>query len=160
MPAELLPARSFSFTERPLPIPGDLRLSWRIPVLLLMLFHSRQNRGSLIKLHVLSDAIGSLAATERLEQILKKELPPLFWQPRIEPAFARAIDFAVGDGLVTWVTMTTGAGLVLSQGGHAGALQVIDIAGVLTAEKPTIARLAKAVTEGFIRDLISASRHT
>jgi hypothetical protein len=155
MSAVLPAATRFSFVERPLPVPGDLRLSWRIPVLLLMLHHCRQTRASLVKLHVLNDAIRSDVAARRLNQILAKELPAIFWHPRIEPAFARAIDFAAGEGLVTW---TNGPGLVLSPSGKRAAEQVIDMPDVLSAEKDALARLAKAVTEGFVKTLITASR--
>jgi hypothetical protein len=155
MSAALPAARRFSFVERPLPVPGDLRLSWRIPVLLLMLHYGRQSRASLIKLHVLNDAIRSDMAAQRLNQILAKELPAIFWHPRIEPAFARAIDFAAGEGLVAWANGST---LVLSPSGKSVAEQVIDMPDVLTAEKAALARLAKVVTEGFVKTLITASR--
>lgn len=158
MPADRLFAERFSFVERPIPVPGDLRLSWRIPIVLLMLHHSRQNKASLIKLHVLNDAIRTPAGADRLRQILRNQLPSSFWQPRIEPAFARAIDFAIGDGFVAWINTTNGPGLSLTDKSAPVLSKVIELTDVLVEEKQVLTELARKVTEGFAKSLLAASR--
>ena len=52
-------SRRFSFRRRPTPVPADLRIAWRVSLILLMLLASRSNRASLAKLHILNDAIRS-----------------------------------------------------------------------------------------------------
>lgn len=151
-------AEQFSFVHRPIPIPGDLRLSWRIPILLLMLEYSRQRKASLIKLHVLNDAIRSSSSTDRLRQILSNQLPAKFWQPRIEPAFARAIDFASGDGFVTWINTTNGPGLSLLTKGKVAISKIIEMPEVLVNEKQVISDLADTVTERTAKSLLVAAR--
>jgi hypothetical protein len=153
-----LAAEKFYFVDRPIPIPGDLRLSWRIPVLLLMLHHSRQARSSLIKLHVLNDALRSSKATQQLRMIITDNLPPLFWQPRIEPTFARAIDFATGDRLVEWISTSNGPGLTLTPSGRSVVGGVFGMSDVLIAEKAAVSYLASKVTESLVKRLITASR--
>ncbi|MGD9919851.1 MAG: hypothetical protein AB7V13_00150 [Pseudorhodoplanes sp.] len=158
MPVDRLSAERFSFVERPIPVPGDLRLSWRIPIVLLMLHHSRQNKASLVKLHVLNDAVRTPTGAERLRQIVRDQLPPVFWQPRIEPAFARAIDFANGDGFVTWVSTTNGSGLSLTDKSGPVLSKLIEMTDVLADEKQVILELAGKVTEGFAKSLLASSR--
>jgi hypothetical protein len=41
---------SFTFTNRPDPVPGDLRMTWGIAVLILMLFYSRGKKSNFQKL--------------------------------------------------------------------------------------------------------------
>ena len=50
----------FSFQRRPISLPGDLRPTWRIGLLtILMVQCCRQQRSSLTRLHVLSWAVRS-----------------------------------------------------------------------------------------------------
>ena len=63
----------FSFRARPLPVPGDLRINWRLAVILLMLENSRAKRASLAKLHVLNEAVRSRTARATLESILDSD---------------------------------------------------------------------------------------
>jgi hypothetical protein len=44
----------FIFKSRPSPVPGDLRPTWRIALILLILINSRSKKASLRKLHVVS----------------------------------------------------------------------------------------------------------
>ncbi len=148
----------FFFVDRPIPIPGNLRLSWRIPVLMLMLHFSRQQKSSLVKLHVLNDAVQSPKAAQQLRHIITDSLPPLFWQPRIEPAFARAIDFAIGDKLVEWISTTNGPGLTLSPKGRPVVTEVVGLSDVLVAEKALLADLGNKVSEALVKRLVSSSR--
>jgi len=158
MRSEELFAGQFSFADRPTSVPGDLRLSWRIPVLLLMLHYSRQKRASLIKLHVLNDAVRSFARVQELRRILRNELPLAFWQPRVEPAFARAIDFANGDGLVTWVNTTNGAGLSLAGTASPLIFRISEMPELLVEEKQVLSEFCGAITEGLAKNLLAAAR--
>ena len=50
---EALQGANFSFTARPEPVAGDLRMSWGIAVVLLSLLHSRGKKASFLKLQFL-----------------------------------------------------------------------------------------------------------
>jgi len=95
-------ARNFSFTPRPLPVPGDLRINWRVAVTLLMLADSRAKRASLAKLHVLNYAIRSRRARAQLARILDGTDHALNWQTPVEPAFGRAVNFGIEEVVARW----------------------------------------------------------
>jgi hypothetical protein len=98
---EVLPeTATFSFRSRPGSVPGDLRISWRLAVVLLILKYSRSKRASLPKLHLLNDAIRSKSAMEKLAEIVTGNRSVQDWRIRVEPALGRALDFARGEGLV------------------------------------------------------------
>jgi hypothetical protein len=65
--SELPEADRFSFRVRPVAVPGELRISWRLAVITLMLHHCRQQRASLIKLHILNDVIRSPSSASLLQ---------------------------------------------------------------------------------------------
>jgi hypothetical protein len=83
--------RRFSFQRRPTPVPGDLRIAWRVALILTMLSGSRSHRASLAKLHILNDAVRS-DQHDRLKAVLDGTHTSLPWNFRVEPAFARAIE--------------------------------------------------------------------
>ena len=82
MGGEISGARRFSFTSRPVPVPGDLRINWRLAVILLMLDSSRAKRASLAKLHLLNDAVRSPQSLAKLNDILIGAGDPLSWRSR------------------------------------------------------------------------------
>jgi hypothetical protein len=150
--------RRFSFAERPLPVPGDLRISWRLAVILLMLANSRARRSSLAKLHVLNYAIRSSHARDRLLRILDKREHALNWQMRVEPAFGRAIDFAVGEKFASWSRVAARTGLELTVTGTTAATTITETIDLLTDEKVFLANAGRRITEQFITELLTAAR--
>jgi hypothetical protein len=150
--------RRFSFAEQPLPVPGDLRISWRLAVILLMLANSRARRASLAKLHVLNYAIRSPHARDRLLRILAGREHALNWQMRVEPAFGRAVDFTVGEKFASWSRVSARTGLELTDSGCGAATMVTETADLLTDEKVFLADVGKGITEQFITGLLSAAR--
>jgi len=151
---ELPEADRFSFRVRPVAVPGELRISWRLAVITLMLHHCRQQRASLIKLHILNDVIRSPSSASLLRRIMAGELGSIWWQTRIEPAFGRALDLAVGNGLVEWVGTSQGRGLALTQMGKTAAAEV-NALDVLPTEKEILKEFGPAVTEQFAKTLTS-----
>ncbi len=147
MPDDLGDAQAVSFRVRPVSVPGELRISWRLAVVVLMLDGCRKQRASLVKLHVLNDAVRSADSAQQLRRALRDELPPSFWRTRVEPAFGRALDLAVGSGLVSWIQTTHGAGLKLTDKGHEAVAAVRKLDGVLEHEKMVLAELSPKLTE-------------
>jgi len=47
----------FQYTPRPDPVPGDLRMSWGIAILLFALLHSRGKKSNFQKLQFLAHAV-------------------------------------------------------------------------------------------------------
>ena len=80
------------------------------------------------------------------------------WNLRVEPAFARAIDFVVGENLATWTKATGRAALQLTKSGTAAAAAVMGVRDALVEERAIISDLAKAITETMVATLLGEGR--
>lgn len=149
---------SFSFRKRPVAVPGDLRIEWRVSLIVLMLGYSRAKQASLAKLHILNDAIRSSRANTLLELVVKSGPGRIPWTFRIEPAFGRAIDFVVGDGLAGWTTSAERSALQLTAKGVALFEALKKETDVLAIEKDVLGEYAKAMTVGAVSAVLSAAR--
>ena len=154
---DLRDAGRFSFQRRPTPVPGDLRISWRVALILTMLGCSRSNRASLAKLHILNDAvrpehhIRSSDAAYDVEEDVYRDF-------RVEPAFARAIDFVVGERFAIWTKASGRAALQLTAAGIAAARSVSALDDTLVIERTIILKLARSTTENAIAGLLGERR--
>lgn len=148
----------FSFRQRPIPVPGDLRIEWRVSLIVLMLGHSRAKQASLAKLHILNDAIRGKRSAHLLELVVKSKAGMMPWTFRIEPAFARAVDFVVGDKLADWTTSSNRSGLQLTAKGVALFEKLKAEDDILTVEKDVLAVYAKSMTEGAVSLVIGPKR--
>jgi hypothetical protein len=149
---------TFSFYSRPTPVPADLRINWRVAVLLIMLSESRFNRASLAKLHLFNQAIRSTSARAKLTRILSKDEPPVNWIVRVEPAFGRAIDFFVGEKFGEWTKASQRAALQLTTSGVRAANAVQEAEDTLAEEKAYFKEIGPSISEAFVTRLLSAGR--
>jgi hypothetical protein len=147
----------FSFQRRPTPVPGDLRIAWRVALILIMLGSSRSNRASLVKLHILNDAVRS-NQHGHLKAALAGDRRDLPWNFRVEPAFARAIDYVVGEKLAAWTKTTGRTALQLTKGGVEAVAAVMGLEDALVTERAIIADLAKAISETTVAALLNEGR--
>ena len=91
----------FKFRTRPTSLPADLRPTWRLAVLALILERScKGGRATLRKLHVLNWAIRSKESRGAFLKLLAGDGDPDAAIVRFEPALNRAIDLARGERLV------------------------------------------------------------
>ena len=104
----------FSVTQRPEPIPGDLRLGWGVSLLLLVLASSRGQRCSLQKVHFLAHLSRTAKSRQQMREVLARRRPPVDLSVRIEPWVNRAAAFAAASGLVQ---VRDGKALALSDDG-------------------------------------------
>jgi hypothetical protein len=89
-----------TFTIRPVPVPGDLRLRWKLALVLLIVGYSRGKRASIQKLHALNHFIRTSGNRGRILAVVKGTLPSESLVVRFEPALTRALDLAQGEGLI------------------------------------------------------------
>ncbi|WP_162630085.1 hypothetical protein [Azospirillum ramasamyi] len=101
----------------------------------------------------MNDAIRS-NQTKRLQEATEPTARILPWNLRIEPAFARAIDFVVGERFAEWTRGGGRASLQLTAAGIAAASAVEKISDALEEEKAIIAEYAKKLTEQRVSTLI------
>ena len=139
------------FRNPPRPVPGDLRIPWRLSVVVLILAHCQKNKASLPKLHLLSDALKDEKSMLRLSKILDGNLSALAWKLSVEPALGRALDLARGEGFVTF---EKNAAYRLSKKGEVLAKILIDDDGILLDQKVFLLNYAKRVTEKFVDGLV------
>jgi hypothetical protein len=123
-----------------------------------MLESSRSKKASLAKLHLLNDAVRSTQSLDRLKNILSESSDLFGWHMRVEPAFGRAIDFAVGEKLAEWTRTAQRSGLQLTKRGIAAAATIAKIDGVLADEKEFFSGVAKQISEDFVTRVLTGER--
>lgn len=139
---------SFFFRRRPIAVPGDLRPAWRIGLLMLLLKKCcRQSRSSLTRLHVLDWAVRTPEHQPPLLALLSKSVTPDSLIVRFDPALNRAIDFAIGEGLVQ---RFAGSRIELTREGDALASDIIKNEELYPAEKSFVDKIRQQVTEGLV----------
>jgi hypothetical protein len=148
----------FSFVRRPVPVPGDLRIAWRLSLLLMMLGTSRSKKASLVKLHVLNDAVRSQTPAARENDGLDARLAVPRWRVRVEPALGRAVDFLVGEKLAAWIELSNRTGLQLTAAGAKTAAALLNNDTTMKEERAFLAAAAKDVTESFVTSLLSSRK--
>lgn len=92
---------TFSFTARPEPVAGDLRMSWGIGILLLSLFYSHGKKGSFQKLQFLAHAVRTPEGREDVRNFMAGKLRATEVSVRVEPWLNRAVSYAHGLSLVS-----------------------------------------------------------
>lgn len=91
-----LEGATFSFSHRPEPIAGDLRMSWGISIVLLALFNCRGKKSSFPKLQLLAHSVRSEKSREDMRALLQGRLRVTDISVRVEPWLNRAVNYAHG----------------------------------------------------------------
>lgn len=148
--------RSISFVRRPIPLPGDLRISWRIYFLVQILGRSRAKKSSLARINILHDASKANSHVEKLRAIIYKNAKPSSWRIRIDPSSGRAVDFLVGFGLADWVMVAGRVGVHLTAKGieifEGEEVRGADILG----EYQDVFDVSKGLTESLVSKILSS----
>lgn len=141
----------FTFSRRPVDIPADLRPAWRIGLLILLLKNCcREGRARFTQLHVLNWGVRSDENRAALENALNGNLDVDSFLVRIEPSLNRAVDLAIGEGLVA---RRSGDQIELRDSGHALADEIGADATLYRTEKEFMQRIRKRVTGKFVDGL-------
>lgn len=146
------------FRQRPKAVSGDMRIGWRLSIMLLMLYYSRGKKASLAKLHMLNDAMRVNKSREHLDRLLATDQGFYSWSIRVEPAFARALDFLVSEGLANWGVANDRTIVKLTKAGISAAKALSESQEVFVNEKEYLKVVAKKLTEHLVVSVLSASR--
>lgn len=141
---QALQGASFSFTRRPEPVSGELRLSWGIGIVLLGLLHSHGKKGSFLKLQFLAHAIRSEQSRAQVLAVLRGERRTSDIQVRVEPWLNRAVAFAHGLDLVT---VTKGKAVALTERGKEVAAAIDADHSIFNGERAFLMAVSKRLTE-------------
>ncbi|MDP3746892.1 MAG: hypothetical protein Q8Q88_07555 [Phenylobacterium sp.] len=135
---------TFSFTARPEPVAGDLRMSWGIGILLLSLFYAHGKKGSFQKLQFLAHAIRTQEGREDVRALMAGRLRTTEVSVRVEPWLNRAVSYAHSLGLVD---VTKGRSVGLTEKGKEVAAALDADKGVFKEERLFLADVARKLTE-------------
>jgi hypothetical protein len=146
----------FTFQERAIPIPPDMRSDYRMAVIVLMLHYcgGRLKQAPLAKLHVLNwsmrTSTSRRAFLDRLDGKLHMRDVPL----KFDPAFSRAIDLACAEKLID---RTTSHALALSSQGVAWVLELLAAPSCLNEEKSFLESVGKRFTNSALNSILKPS---
>lgn len=142
---------NFLFRDRPLAIPGDLRPAWRIGLLVLLIRHCcRGGKTSIARLHVLNWAMRSKRNKTDLEAAIGGDFRPERLIVRFDPFLNRALDFAIGEGLIY---LEGGKSVVLTPDGVTFANELDHEESLYKTEKQFIVSLKQRLTETLVNQM-------
>lgn len=145
---------AFSFKKRPTPLPGELRATWGIAMLLTIVFHSRGKKTSLQRLHVVNWAVRSETNRMQFLTALNGSGRNFNFVPRVEPSLNRAIDLAAAENLVV---VNHGRNLLLTKRGLAAAEELDTAKDAFVVEKAFLRAIKSAATEKKVEELLNWS---
>lgn len=143
-----------TFTRRPDPIPGDLRLGWRLSALTLVLDRCRGGAANQEQIHLLVWALRAASTRAMLKRWIEGERMPDDFAVRYDPALSRTISLAVACGLVERRQNQT---IALTHDGAALARTVWSEVEVLREEKALLDAMPRKITQKEIRKIVSWS---
>lgn len=141
---------NYTVTERPTPVPGDLRIAWGQSLLLLVLASSRSQKCSLQKLHFLAHLSRTSTSRDQTRNVLARVLEPSALSVRVEPWVNRAVAFAKASGLVT---VAGGNSVGLTEDGKRAA-EVLRKEGILAEEAEFLDQVGKITTEKVVEHIL------
>lgn len=148
---DLLAEGNYRVSRRAEPIPADLRRSWRVGLAVLMLAASRSGRATRDKLLLINYAISTTAAQAALLDVLRGDRSPFFLGLRADPALGRALDFAIGLGLLR----PAGANRVeLTEAGMRLAQQLNEDTTLYPKEKELLKAVRSLASEKRVHEVL------
>jgi hypothetical protein len=139
-----------SFRSSGRPVPGELRVSWRLPVLLLIVEKCWGRRASWAQMHVLSWFLLTRRPPEETQRVLDGNLRLGEQAVGVDPAVNLAIDRAVGAGLLE----PSGRRVALTPAGEAALARIKESDG-FQAEQKALNAISGKIGEEEARRAIS-----
>lgn len=139
-----------TFSSRPKPLFPGYRPLYKISLILIILkVNSNGGKASLLKLHLFSWALKSLENLETLKELVTSNFQKRILYFGIEPSLNRALNLAVGEGLVSM----EGDKYAITSKGDAFVKRVISDPELFTSEKPVLNLIGKKINESRISQL-------
>lgn len=144
------------FDAKPIAVPYNYRVSYKIAQLLLIISLCCSRGGcSLIKLHMISMSLNSDASMDQMEQFangLLSEIPLI----RFDPTVNRALMLAINEGVI----MQQQDGKVkLSPKGRLYVSKIMDENDLMVREKKHLKSIASKITEKRINEIMANWRY-
>lgn len=139
------------FTPRPAPVSPRLRPAHRVALLLEMVAKCHGVRATLLQLHAIDTALTDPRTRRRLAGDDSQETT--LSVVRVDPALNRAVDRAIGDGLLT---MNNNATVGLTPAGR-DALKAVRGTEILQDERAALTEIPGKITQGQVKLAAGAS---
>lgn len=141
---QVIEGATFSFTARPEPVAGDLRMSWGIGVLLLSLLHAHGKKASFQKLQFLAHAVRTQQGRQDVRGLLAGRLRTNEISVRVEPWLNRAVSYAHG---LRFVDVSKGRSITLTKVGMEVAAALEADTSIFKEERAFLAEVTRKLTE-------------
>lgn len=139
---------AFTFTARPAPLPGDLRMSWGISTLILSLFYSRSKKSNFQKLQFLAHSLRVEEGREEVRGLLSGKYKPIEISVRVEPSLNRAVLFAHALDIVK---VEKGVSVSLTDKGLQLARVIAADSETLKEERLFLSEVAPKLTDALMK---------
>lgn len=139
---------TFTYTARPDPMPGDLRMSWGLAILVLALFYSRAKKSNFQKLQFLAHSVRIDEGREEVRGLLAGKYKPADVSVRVEPSLNRAVAFAHALKLVK---IEKGTSITLSDDGVRLAETILKEGEILKEERQFLCEVAPRMTDALMK---------
>lgn len=139
---------SFTYAARPDPLPGDLRMSWGMAVLVLALFYSRGKKSNFQKLQFLAHSVRLPEGRDEVRGLLSGKYRPTEVSVRVEPSLNRAVAFAHALKLVK---IEKGTSISLTDAGVKMAKATVEEGGMLKEETRYLSEVAPLMTDALMK---------
>lgn len=144
------------FDAKPIAVPYNYRVSYKISQLLLIISLCCSRGGcSLIKLHMISMSLNSDSSMDQMEQFangILSEIPLV----RFDPAVNRALMIAINEGLIT---QQQDGKVKLSPKGRLYVSKIIDENDLMVREKKHLNAISSKITEKRISEIMANWRY-
>ena len=141
-----------AFSDRPDPIPGDLRIAWRLSMICLILERSRGRKSGLQGAHVLWWAARSAPNRRKFLRWYKDdERAPDEMMVRFDPSLSETLDLAIGSGLVEF---DQNSNVILTASGLQFAKRVLSDPDCMIDEKAFLDELPPRITKTSMERLV------
>jgi hypothetical protein len=139
---------AFTYTARPDPIPGDLRMSWGMATLILALFYSRAKKSNFQKLQFLAHSVRIPEGRDEVRGLLSGEYRPADVSVRVEPSLNRAVSLAHA---LRFVKIEKGTVISLTEQGVKMAEAILNKEDILSEERQFLSEVAPRMTDALMK---------
>ena len=140
------------FEQKPIAVPYNYRISYRVAQLLLIIQYCCTPRSgcSLIKLNIISSI---LATNENADKYLSLKQTPVV---RFDPVVTRALNFAIADGVLKQLK---NGKYKLTDIGKNYVAKIAEQTDLMMREKNLLTRISTNISEEFVKDIMSKWRY-
>lgn len=140
------------FEQKPIAVPYNYRISYRVAQILLIIHYCCTPRSgcSLIKLNIISSI---LATNENADKYLLSKTPPVV---RFDPVVTRALNFAIAERLLKQLK---NGKYKITDIGKKYVAGIIEQTDLMTREKDLLSRISTNISEEVVKDIMSKWRY-